>query len=75
MMCFEPSQDTQFPPGSPRDFVHSVLCQRGDDHVMFHRMACVQGSCNVCGLLASLHLHETDSLDQEIVKWRQYQYV
>ena len=62
-------------PTSPRDFVHSLLCARREDNDMYHRMACVQGTCDVCGSLRLLQISELDSSDQEMVRWRQYEYV
>ena len=62
-------------PTSPRDFVNSLLCARREDGDMYHRMACVQGTCEECGSLRLLQIHELDSSHQEMVRWWQYEYV
>ena len=55
-------------PTSPHDFVHSLLCARGEDSPMYHKMACVQGMCEECGSLCPFRTHELDLSHEEIVK-------
>ena len=57
-----------------RDFIHSLLCPR-DEGANFHKMACVQGTCDTCGSLKLFQMREMDSSNSAFVKWKQYEYV
>lgn len=37
-------------PSSPRDFVHTLLCER-EEGAIYHQLACVEGTCLTCGHL------------------------
>ena len=57
-----------------RDFIHSLLCPR-DEGAIFHKMACVQGTCSTCVSLKLFQMREMDSSNSAFVKWKQYEYV
>lgn len=61
-------------PSSPRDFVHTLLCER-EEGATYHRMACVEGTCLTCGHLQRFPVCAADvDEDGQIVSWQRYEY-